>query len=176
MKWRVLLELTKVDGNVKTRELMTGHRPTIAMSPAAIGLTLAEGKSVLAVMQTRLIQAQADRYSQHRRICSHCGSRRAVKDWRARQLTTLFGVVKVEARRMHRLCCHAACPQVPHQVIDKSSHQRRRQPIGWIHSVEPAFRRPIRLQRAHKLSCSQSIANKPIRHSHDSHPCEGRGA
>jgi hypothetical protein len=46
MKWRVLLELTEANGNVQTRELVTGHRPTNAMSPAAIGLTLAEGKSV----------------------------------------------------------------------------------------------------------------------------------
>jgi hypothetical protein len=59
MKWRVLLELTEANGNVETRELVTGHRPMNAMSPAAIGLTLVEGKSVLAAMQTQLVQAQA---------------------------------------------------------------------------------------------------------------------
>src|SRR3974390_1252199 len=43
-----------------------------------------------AVMQTRLVQAQADEYCDHRRICSQCGCRRGIKDWRTRQLTTLF--------------------------------------------------------------------------------------
>ena len=52
MKWRVLLELTEANGNVETRELVTGRRPTSAISPEAIGLTLAEGKSVLTAMQT----------------------------------------------------------------------------------------------------------------------------
>jgi hypothetical protein len=93
MKWRVLLELTESNGAAETRELVTGHRPTSAISPEAIGLTLAEGKFVLAAMQTRLVQAQADEYCHIRRICSHCGSRRAIKYWRTRQLATLFGVV-----------------------------------------------------------------------------------
>lgn len=51
MKWRVLLELTTANGNAETRELVTSHRPTSAISPEAIGLTLAEGKFVLAAMQ-----------------------------------------------------------------------------------------------------------------------------
>jgi len=42
--------------------MVTGGRPINAMSPETIGLTLAEGKSVLAGMQTQLVQAQADIY------------------------------------------------------------------------------------------------------------------
>jgi len=57
-------------------------------------VTLVEGKSVLAAMLTRLVQAQAGEYCDDRRICSHCGSPRAVKDWRSRRLTTLFGSCK----------------------------------------------------------------------------------
>lgn len=97
MKRRVWLELTAANGNVETRELVTSRRPTSAMSPEAVGLTLVEGKSVLAAMQTEVVQAQADGFCQHRRKCAHCGSRRSVKDWRARRLTTLLGVVQVEA-------------------------------------------------------------------------------
>jgi hypothetical protein len=76
---------------VQTHEMVTGGRPINAMSPETIGLTLAEGKSVLAGMQTQLVQAQADIYCQHRRECQHCGSHRDIKDWRTRRLTTLFG-------------------------------------------------------------------------------------
>src|SRR5208283_2868874 len=86
MKWRVLLELTEANGHVQTHEMVTGDRPTNATSPETIGLTLAESKSVLAAMQTQLVQAQVDGYCRHRRKCAHCGSRRAIKDWRTRQL------------------------------------------------------------------------------------------
>ena len=112
MKWRVLLELTEANGSVQTREMVTGNRPTNATSPETIGLTLAEGKSVLAAMQTQLVQAQADEYCQHRRTCSHCGSRRAIKDWRTRQLTTLFGVVQVEAPRFNPCRCGVASRRI----------------------------------------------------------------
>jgi len=112
MKWRVLLELTEANGNVETRELATGHRPTSAIAPEAVGLTLAEGKSVLAAMQTRLVQAQADGYSHLRRICSHCGSRRAIKDRRTRQLTTLFGVVQIKAPRFNPCRCGVASRRI----------------------------------------------------------------
>ena len=105
MKWRILLELTETTGSVQTREMVAGDRPTNVISPESIGLTLAESKSILAVMQTQLVQAQTDVYCDHRRKCSHCGSRRSIKDWRTRQLTTLFGVVQVEAPRFNACRC-----------------------------------------------------------------------
>jgi hypothetical protein len=58
MKWRVLLKLTEANGHVQTHEMVTGDRPTNATSPETIGPTLAEGKSVLAAMETQLVQAQ----------------------------------------------------------------------------------------------------------------------
>jgi hypothetical protein len=69
MKWRILLELTEATGSVQTRKMITGSRPTNATSPETIGLTLGEGKSVLAAMQIHLVQAQVDGYCQHRRKC-----------------------------------------------------------------------------------------------------------
>lgn len=118
MQWRVLLELTEANGNVETRELVTGHQPTIAISPAAIGVTLAEGKSVLAAMQTELVQAQAERFCQHRRKCAHCGFRRAVKDWRTRRLTTLFGAVQVEAPRFNPCRCGVASRRIVSPLVE----------------------------------------------------------
>ena len=112
MKWRVLLELTEANGHVQTHEMVTGDRPTKATSPETIGLTLAEGKSVLAAMQAQLVQAQADEYCQHLRKCAHCGSRRGIKDWRTRQLTTLFGVVEVEAPRFNPCRCGVASRRI----------------------------------------------------------------
>ena len=112
MKWRILLELTETTGSVQTREMVTGDRATNVISPEFIGLSLAESKSILAAMQTQLVQAQTDGYCDHRRKCSHCGSRRAIKDWRTRQLTTLFGVVQVEAPRFNACRCGVASRRI----------------------------------------------------------------
>ena len=112
MKWRILLELTETTGSVQTREMVTGDRPTNVVSPESIGLSLAESKSILAAMQTQLVQAQTDGYCDHRRKCSHCGSRCAIKDWRTRQLTTLFGVVRVEAPRFDACRCGIASRRI----------------------------------------------------------------
>ena len=129
MKWRVLLELTGANGDVETRELATGHRPTSAIAPEAVGLTLVEGKSVLAAMLTRLVQAQAGEYCDDRRICSHCGSPRAVKDWRSRRLTTLFGVVQIESPRFNPCRCGLASCRIVSPLTASSEReegQRRR--------------------------------------------------
>ena len=112
MKWRILLELTETTGSIQTSEMVTGDRPTNVISPESIGLSLAESKSILAAMQTQLVQAQTDGYCDHRRKCSHCGSRRAIKDWRTRQLTTLFGVVQVEAPRFNPCRCEIALRRI----------------------------------------------------------------
>ena len=112
MKWRILLELTETTGSVQTREMVTGDRATNVMPPESIGLSVAESKSILAAMQTQLVQAQTDGYCDHRRKCSHCGSRRAIKDWRTHQLTTLFGVVQVEAPRFNACRCGVASRRI----------------------------------------------------------------
>jgi hypothetical protein len=62
MKWQILLELTETTGSVQTRKMVTGDRPTNVVSPESIGLSLAESKSILAAIQTQLVQAQTDGY------------------------------------------------------------------------------------------------------------------
>lgn len=51
MKWRVVLELTEPDGTVVVREV--GGRDAVGeYTPRTIGLTLAEGKQMLAMSMT----------------------------------------------------------------------------------------------------------------------------
>ena len=56
-----------------------------------LGLTLAEGKLVLAGLQHRLVQAQTEDHSCRRRRCQRCGAPRPIKDKRSRRLLSLFG-------------------------------------------------------------------------------------
>jgi hypothetical protein len=48
MRWRVMAELTGMDGTVHTHEVSVGGATTIEHSSATIGLTLADGKRTLA--------------------------------------------------------------------------------------------------------------------------------
>jgi hypothetical protein len=53
MKWRVMVELTASDGTVRTHEISTGGSNTAECSAATVGLTLADGKRILAGLQHR---------------------------------------------------------------------------------------------------------------------------
>jgi len=91
MKSRILLELRETTGSVQTCEMVTGDRPTNVISSASMGLSLAESKSILAALQTQPVQAQTGGYCDHRRKCSHCGSRRAIKDESGKKSGVLCG-------------------------------------------------------------------------------------
>jgi hypothetical protein len=68
MKWRVMLELVGPDGIVGVHEV--GGRAAVAeYVPQMIGLTLEEGKQLLAALQVHLVQAQAEDHSRRRRRC-----------------------------------------------------------------------------------------------------------
>lgn len=106
MKWRVMVELIGSDGTVRACEVSVGGSNTAECSAATVGLTLAEGKRTLAGLQNHLVQAQTAEYCRQRRLCSHCGSQRPLKDVRARRLLSVFGTVEVRAPRF--LPCRCA--------------------------------------------------------------------
>jgi hypothetical protein len=101
-----MVELTASDGTVRTHEISTGGSNTAECSAAMVGLTLADGKRILAGLQHQLVQAQAEDYCRQRRVCSHCRLQRPLKDVRARRLASLFGTVEVRAPRF--LPCRCA--------------------------------------------------------------------
>ena len=94
------------DGTVSTYEIGSGGSNTAECSAATVGLTLADGKRILAALQHDLVRAQAEEYCRQRRVCSHCRSQRPLKDVRARRLSSLFGTVEVRAPRF--LPCRCA--------------------------------------------------------------------
>ncbi len=86
MKWHVVVELIGGDGSVCTHEIGSGGSNAAESTAAAVGLTLADSKRILAALQHDLVQAQAEEYCRQRRVCSHCRSQRPLKDVRARRL------------------------------------------------------------------------------------------
>jgi len=78
MKWRVMLEVIGPDGIVGVHEI--GGRAAVAeYAPRLIGLTLEEGKHLLAALQVHLVQAQAEDHSRRRRRCQRCGTQRPLR-------------------------------------------------------------------------------------------------
>jgi hypothetical protein len=105
MKWRVLLEVTGPNGATVIHEASAGTWRASGASPATVGLSLAEGKSTLAVVQRYLVRTQAASLCEDRRRCQRCGASRPIKDHRSRRLMTVFGEVEVDAPRFAACRC-----------------------------------------------------------------------
>src|SRR5271165_3620919 len=108
MKWRVVLELVEADGTARVHEV-SGGAAVAEYTPRIIGLTLAEGKHLLAAVQRHLVQAQTEDHCRRRRRCQRCGAQRPLKDQRSRRLVSLFGTVRVCAPRFTPCRCAVTC-------------------------------------------------------------------
>jgi hypothetical protein len=105
MRWRVVIELTRGDGAVHSHEVSTGIDDSTGSAVSLLGLTLADAKAILAVIQRQLVQAQVADYCRVRRCCPHCQEQRPLKDIRTRRLISLFGTVEVHAPRFKPCRC-----------------------------------------------------------------------
>src|SRR5215218_9262902 len=109
MRWRIMLELAGPDGTPQRHEVSSGERLPTGHTAATLGLSLEEGKAVLAAVQRHLVTAQVDEHCRSRRRCDRCGAQRPLKDQRPRRLISLFGVVEVRASRFGPCRCGVAC-------------------------------------------------------------------
>src|SRR4028119_142603 len=109
MQWRLMLELAGPEGTPQVHEVGAGERSPTGHAAAALGLSLEQGKAILAVVQRHLVAAQVDEHCRSRRRCERCGAQRPLKDLRPRRLVSLFGVVAVRAPRFGPCRCGPAC-------------------------------------------------------------------
>jgi hypothetical protein len=105
MEWRVTIELNGAEGTKQTHEVARGGGtdPHSPLDP--LGLTLDDGKTLLAGVQRHLVQGRVAEYSALRRHCSHCRGLRPLKDTRTRRLNSLFGTIEVPAPRFKPCRC-----------------------------------------------------------------------
>ncbi|MBN3831916.1 hypothetical protein [Burkholderia sp. Ac-20344] len=74
MRCTIVLEFDNGDGSVvKRAEVMRFHRAAGEQAPGDVGLTLAEGKSLLNCVQQQFVVEQIERYCASRRSCADCG-------------------------------------------------------------------------------------------------------
>src|SRR3954469_19534571 len=62
MRWRIMLELAGPDGTPQRHEVSSGERLPTGHTAATLGLSLEEGKAVLAAVQRHLVTAQVDEH------------------------------------------------------------------------------------------------------------------
>jgi len=97
------------DGEQQWVDVMQINRPDDLEDIANLGLTLAEGKLVLAGLQREIVAGQARGHTAVCRPgCRNCGGACHVKDYRNHVVATPFGQVAV---RLPRFCC-AKCNRI----------------------------------------------------------------
>jgi len=94
-----------VDGQKPAVDIKEFNRPDCLEDIANLGLTLTEGKQLLARVQQEVVAAQFGNHAVLRPSCCTCNGRCHVKDWRLHRIATLFGEVRV---RLPRFLC-AGC-------------------------------------------------------------------
>src|SRR4051794_9718156 len=99
MGWVLRLVETGVDGSSRSVDVMAIDCPGDLGDIAALGLTLAQGKQLVALVQQEIVTAQSRDHAVRRPICCSCGAACQVKDYRPHQIATLFGQVTLRLPR-----------------------------------------------------------------------------
>jgi hypothetical protein len=129
MRWALRLVETGADSPARSVEVMEIGRSTNLGDIADLGLTLPEAKQLLGRVQQAVVAAQAREHAALRPNCSSCSRRCHIKDWRLRQIATLFGSVTV---RLPRFLC-AGCGRIETNV-SWPSHCRSTPELNQLHA------------------------------------------
>jgi hypothetical protein len=97
--WIVRLVSVGAEGEEHSTDVLQIARPGDLTDLARLGLTLAEGKQLLAGVQQEIVAAQARVQAARRPECHSCGVVCRVKDYRQHAIMTLFGQVVVRLPR-----------------------------------------------------------------------------
>jgi hypothetical protein len=79
-------------------------------SLADLGLTLAEGRSLLAKVQTELVSKQVAGWLSGQTHCRSCGAALSHKDQRSTVVRTVYGKVMVNSPRLWSCACQRTVP------------------------------------------------------------------
>ena len=103
MAWIVRLVSTGAEGEERSTDVLRIARPDDLADLASLGLTLGESKRLLAGLQREIVAAQARVHAARRPECRSCGTTCRLKDYRQREIATLFGRVTVRPGQTHEI-------------------------------------------------------------------------
>ena len=91
------------DGHEETREIACLERTDV--KPETLGLTLAEGKSILKGLQQIVVESQVASFLVPKQPCPDCGQPRCAKGYHPLSVRTVFGQLTVRSPRLHHCAC-----------------------------------------------------------------------
>jgi hypothetical protein len=104
MRVRVLLEIAADDGTAgAATEVAVFTKQTERAED--LGLSIAEGKALMAAVQQQVVDAQVASWTERQRCCEACGARRHSKGSYPVVFLTLYGDVQLASPRLHRCSC-----------------------------------------------------------------------
>ena len=110
MSVRVEVVYVNPDGSEQQRQqVLTVEARELAME--TLGLSLSEGKALLAGVQDRVVAQQVYEHLEQRRVCPHCHTRYTSKDSGGTFVSTVFGRVAVPNPRWNCCSCQADGPK-----------------------------------------------------------------
>jgi hypothetical protein len=104
MKWTVKLVAEVGQGEALEREIATIERED-QVSPASIGLTIAEGKSIMEGLQRELVTAQMEQHGAAIQSCQQCGRAFRTKGYYQSTLRSVYGKIRMRVRRIRGCSC-----------------------------------------------------------------------
>jgi hypothetical protein len=105
MKVTVQVVTLSEDGQESMREVACVERADL--TPATLGLSLAEGKTILQAIQEVVVEWQMQAYLSQQRHCPQCGHLRHSKGAHHTVFRTVFGALPVESPRLTHCACQA---------------------------------------------------------------------
>lgn len=122
MKWTIKLVFEAVPGSAVEHEVGVIERAE-ELSPASVGLTIAEGKALLASLQEQVVNAQVRRHVASTKSCPQCSNAFRTNGHYQSTLRTVYGNVDVRIRRLR------TCPSSGSQAHSFSTLFTNKSPI-----------------------------------------------
>jgi hypothetical protein len=108
MGWVLRLVETGVEGLGRSVDVMAIECSGDLSEIADLGLSLAQGKQLVAVVQQAIVTAQSRDHALRRPDCRTCTTPCQIKDYRPHQIATLFGQVTLRLPRFRCAGCGGA--------------------------------------------------------------------
>ena len=105
MKVTVQVVTRSDDGEESLREVACVERTDL--TPTTLGLSLAEGKTILQTIQEVVVEWQMQGYLDQQRHCPQCGNLRPSKGVHHTVFRTVFGSLPIESPRLTHCACQA---------------------------------------------------------------------
>jgi hypothetical protein len=120
MRWTVTLVAEVEPGQSIEHDIASVDRDE-RITPATLGLSIAEGKAVLAAIQAQLVGDQVKRHGEVARHCLWCGRSQASKGHYRSTFRSVFGNIPMRVRRFHACPCRIDGPKTVPALFTRRS-------------------------------------------------------